>query len=308
MFGVNDASLPADAIEVAAACLADVASDFGEEIGGPPTLAEFLEVLGWAVPVNSEATDGSFPQPLTFKAKLKGNKRYGSDRPSRVCGLNDGVFVDATDCLVALAEQLSAADGTLVSPQRFAAALFQVLQSGKIALADVTGEDVSRLTAEPSKQRGAKPGDVLAIPAHPGGYRMAVVVTRNRFGTALGLFQGRSPQGRLSPGLREAPRKYPVYTEESQVKNGTWRIVGHDESLLALFPADPPIYHRPNAWPGIVDTGTYGGAETADGSMRFIDADEAREVGIQDGTYHSSRSAAFLQKALDDEEDHPSQA
>lgn len=299
---MNEAALPADAFDEIAAGLAEVASDFAGEVGGPPTLAEFLEILGWATPANSAATYGGFPLPMRFTAHLKGNKRYESDEPSRVSGLNDGVFVDATDCLVALVEQLGAA-GTPVSPRRFAAALVQVLRSEKIALADITGADVRKLAAEPSKQRGARTGDILALPSRQGGYRMAVVLTRNRFGTAIGLFHGRSPQGRLSRSLRAAPRKYPVYTEESRIKDGTWKIVGHDESLSALFPADPPIYHEPNAWPGIVDTGDFGAAETADGSMRFIDADEAREVGLQDGTYRSSHVADFLQKTLDDEEE-----
>jgi hypothetical protein len=93
-----------------------------------------------------------------------------------------------------------------------------------------------------------------------------------------------------------------VYTEDSLVKDGTWKIVGTDESLLALFPADPPIYHKPGAWPGI-DTGEFGAAETADGPMRMIGADEAREVGLLGGTYRQTYPAAYLQKVLDDEDD-----
>ncbi|MEV5646854.1 hypothetical protein AB0L57_01270 [Nocardia sp. NPDC052254] len=58
---MEDDSPPADALEEVAAGLAAVASGLGEEVGGPPTLAEFLDVLGWAAPVDSEATDGTFP-------------------------------------------------------------------------------------------------------------------------------------------------------------------------------------------------------------------------------------------------------
>ena len=153
---------------------------------------------------------------------------------------------------------------------------------------------------------GPKPGDVLAIAAADGGCHMAVVVVLNRFGTALGLFHGTSAQGRLDLDLdlRRAPRKYPVYAGSNLVLDGTWKIADHNDGLLALFPSDPPIYHRPNAWPGIADTGEFGAAETADGTLRLIGPDEAREVGLLDGTYrHPTHHAAQLQKLLDDEVD-----
>ena len=126
------------------------------------------------------------------------------------------------------------------------------------------------------------------------------MVTLNRFGTALGLFRGTGARARLDANLRRAPRKLPVYTDNGRVADGTWKIVGHDDSLLALFPSDPPIYHRPNAWRGI-DTGEFGAAETADCTLRLIGPDEAREVGLQDGTYRQVCHAAWLQKLLDDE-------
>ncbi|MFB9834596.1 hypothetical protein [Actinoallomurus acaciae] len=302
---MNDAPLPPEALGEVAAGLAEVVSGFADEVGGAITLAEFLEVLGWAVPTNSEAIDEVLPRPLTFKVTLTGGERYDGDEPSRVPELNDAVFEDAGECQAVLAERLSAATGAPVTPRRLAEALLQVLRSGRIPLADVQGADIRGLTAEVPARRvpRPRPGDVLAIPARRRGHHLAVVLTRNHFGTALGLFEGRSPYGRLDPELRKAPRRHPVYTEESQIGNGAWRIVGHDESLLALFPADPPIYHEPGAWPGIVDTGEFGAAETAGGSLRFIDADEAREVGLQDGTYRSGYVAEHLQKILDGGED-----
>jgi len=52
-----------------------------------------------------------------------------------------------------------------------------------------------------------------------------------------------------------------------------------------------------------VDTGEFGAAETADGTMRFIGPDEARETGLADGSYRSTWIGTFLQETLDDEED-----
>ena len=78
---MNDVLLPESALNETTSGLAEVATEFADEIGGAPTLAEFLEILGWAVPVNSDVLDGGFPEPLTFKASLPGNKRYESTSP-----------------------------------------------------------------------------------------------------------------------------------------------------------------------------------------------------------------------------------
>lgn len=300
---VNDAPLTGSTLDEAVSKLAEISADFADEVGGPPTLGEFLEVLSWAVPARSNATDGTFATPLTFKATLKGNKKYASGEASRVGELNDSIFVDATDHLSDVVEHLSAAIGAPVTPSVFASAVLQALQTGKITFADVSGEDVRKLAVDGPKARYAKPkvGDVLAIPARRGGYHLAVVVDRNSFGTALGLFRGTSPLPRLSAAARGAPRPRPVHTEDHLVAEGTWRVVDHDESLLSLFPAKPEIYHKPNQWPGIVDTGEFGAAETADGTMRLIGPDEAREVGLQDGTYRQTYVAEHLQQWLDDE-------
>lgn len=261
--------------------LAGVAADFAEEAGGGPTLAEFLEVVGWSIPADSD-----LPVPLRFKATLKGNKRYESTETSRVPELNDHVFEDVRSVLANV--DIPLAD-----------ALLEAIQSGRIPLTDVNGEDVRKLTVDAKRATKPKPGDVIGIPAGEGGYRLAVVLGQNSFGTAIGLFDGVSAQGRLEQAIRDNPRKHPVYTEESLIKDGTWKILGHDDGLTSLFPSDPPIYHKAGAFPG-VDTGEFGAAETADGDMRMLSQAEASEVGLLDGTYRQVYPAAYLQKVLDE--------
>ncbi|HEY1574646.1 MAG TPA: hypothetical protein VGG05_25165 [Pseudonocardiaceae bacterium] len=288
MPAVDDAALPDDALTEAADGLAEVAVEFADELGSAPTFAEFLEILGWSLP------DSDLPTPLPLRAVMKGNKRYAGPGPSRVGELNDNVFEEARAALVPLFGVLKGS----ITPESFASVLLRMVNGGRIGFADIDGADVRKVVADVPKKRVAKAeiGDVLAIPVS-GGHRIGVVVAKNRFGSALGLFEGLSPTGRLTAQLRAAPRKYPVYTEESLVKNGTWQIVGHDDTLVELFPADPEIYHKPGAWPGI-DTGEFGAAEPADGPLRLIDAAEAREVGLSDGTYRQTYPAAFLQKVL----------
>jgi hypothetical protein len=304
---VYDAPLSADALAKAASRLEGVSADFADLIGRPPTLGELLEVLGWAIPANNDAADATFAPPMTFKANLKGNRRYASAEESRVGELNDSIFSDATDHLIALIEDLDAATGAPVSPQLFASAILQVLRTGQITLADVSGGDVRKLAVNgPTRNPKPKVGDVVAIPAQRGGYHLAVVVARNRFGTALGLFYGTSPLPRLGPAARRAPRPHPVHTNDRLIVTGVWRVVDHDETLLSLFPAEPEIYHKPGQWSDIgIDTGEFGAAETADGTIRLIGPDEAREVGLLDGTYRQVETADFLQRRLDEEDKNP---
>lgn len=298
---MNEVPLPESALADAASGLAEVATEFTDEVGGPPTLAEFLEILAWAIPTNSDALSDGFPETLPLRANLKGNKRYSSAESSRVGELNDNVFEEARDYLLTLCRQLKAVTDKQVTPEWFAAAMLQVLNTDRVTLADVSGSDVRKLTAEAPKKRAAKAeiGDLLAIPLEQGGYRLAVVVARNRFGTALGFFDGVSTNGRLTAELRATPRKHPIYTEESLIKNGTWQIVAHDDTLPTLFPTNPEIYHKPGAWPGI-DTGEHGAAEPADGPLRLIDSEEATEIGLKDGSYRQTYPAAYLQKRLAD--------
>ena len=95
--GVNDISLPVGVLDEASSDLAKIAAQFAEELDGPLTLAEFLELLGWAVPLGSEAINDVFPQPLRFKAVLRGNKPYRSNRASRVHDLDDNPFEEARE-------------------------------------------------------------------------------------------------------------------------------------------------------------------------------------------------------------------
>src|SRR5262245_41718546 len=146
--GVNDVSLPPSAVDEASSGLAEIAAEFAEELGGPLTLAEFLELLGWAVPSGSEAIDGLFIQPLRFKVALKGNKSYRNDVPSRVHDLDDHPFEEAREHNRVLVERMWAASDAPVTPQQFASAILQVLRTGRIILADVKPEDIRKLTAD----------------------------------------------------------------------------------------------------------------------------------------------------------------
>jgi hypothetical protein len=133
---------------------------------------------------------------------------------------------------------------------------------------------------------GSQLADLIAIPSSLGGNYLALIVARNRFGTAFGLFKGRRANTRV-PRLDDHVNPYPVYCDERRVRDGSWPIVTHADQLRSLFAAEPEIFHM------------VGVAERADGTMRDVPDDEADRLGLRDGTYRQVHMSTFLPDELD---------
>jgi hypothetical protein len=272
---------------------------FADEQDGAPTFGEFLEILGWSVPDNNEFM-GASPIPLVFKAKVKGNKRYKAEPSDRVAGLNDNTFNEATDVLAFLVERAGSARGQEVSPADLAGHVLQVLRAGDVSFADISSGDVVDLTVDvPKRIPKPKVGDVVAIPAAEPGYHLAVVLADDQIGLALGLLQGVVAKPRVGRADQYQARHIPIYTDARSIANGTWRIVGHNDELLALFPDPPELY-----WDAVTAFGDrfgdYGAAGRQDSPKRLISKEEAEAVGVLDGTYRQTHLGEYFQKALNE--------
>jgi len=278
--------------------LARLVSMLGEEFGSLPALGEFLEVLSVAVPVG-DGFASNLPVPFRLKAKVKGNRRYSYNRKSRVAELNDAAFTGASDFLSFLGRGMFSA-GSQVTADVFAAGILRILNGSDVSFEDVSAAQVVALVAEvPKRIIRAQRGDVVSIRAKSGNYHLAVVVARNRFGTALGFLRGDFLFPRVGNAERCQARSRPVYTDDQLVANGTWTVIGHAEDLLALFPDDPEIYHAPDLlWPDD-QIGEFGSAESSSG-LRRIAKEEAEEVGLLNGTYRQVYLSGHLQQLLDD--------
>ncbi|MFF6984292.1 hypothetical protein ACFZAV_43020 [Streptomyces sp. NPDC008343] len=288
---MSDASKSADALNECISRLTMISAEFVNQTGKAPSLDELLSILGWA-------SFGIYPEPLKFAAKLKRNRRYKAPSSSLVGELGDSIFADAASFMAAMAEGVH---GHPLSPSELASSLAVTIGSSNIPLEDVAGDEITELTTHASKKISKpKIGDVLAVPASAGEYYLAAVVARNRFGTALGFLRGRFRVPRPVSEERIAVYRFPIYTDDRLVATGQWKVVGHDEKLLSLFPAEPEIYHSPDLqWPG-VDLGEFGAAEKATGEIRLIGLDEARQVGLLDGTYQQSYLGESVGKVIAD--------
>jgi hypothetical protein len=272
-----------------------ILDDFRDEIDRAPTLAEFLEILSVSVPSRSQYLDRVGP-PLRMSATLLRGRRYRSRYESAVSDLNDATFVAASDWLAVLAESVSRATGTEVTEQSLADAVLAAIRSADISFSDVESDEVSALAATPSNRKTRRPkrGDVLAIPGEHGSYYFAVVLERNRFGTALGIFLGSHALARLPADSALRPLPWAVHTDDRQVLDGNWPIIEHREDLTAQFPAEAEIYHGTHLNIFGDDVGEFGAAETAAGRLRLIGKEEADAVGLTDRTYRQSEMSEYL--------------
>lgn len=279
--------------------LKEVLSSFQDEIGSPPTLGEFLEIVGLAMPSASEDIDVS-PGVFQIDAKV-GGKKYRPRHDSRVPELNDSAFVDASSLLTFIGEQVSAGHGRAASLGDLATAILEILRGEDVAFDDIRGTEVNSLAVTvPKNAAKPKPGDLIAIPVGNSGYRMAVITARNRFGTAIGLLGPATSLPRVNKASLSSAAERSVYTDDQLFSEGVWMIVGHDDELLSRFPPDPEIYHGPDLIFPDAQLGEFGAAETASGVIRQITKNEAEEVGLLDNSYQQIFVSTHLQQLITD--------
>lgn len=282
-------------LEEALKLLDRVTDAFYDEEGGSPSLGEFLEIAG-----SSEPSNSTFSFPLVFKAKIAGNRLYKANPSERVSGLNDNTFNEATELLAFLIEHADSDSDQPASPADVAGRLLQVLRAAEFSFSDISSENVVDLTVKvPKRFAKAKRGDVVAIPAAEHGYHLAVALSDDQTGLALGLLKGVFSAPLVGRVDQHLARHIPVYTGHALIKNGTWRVVDHNEALLDLFPDPPEVY-----WEAVTDFGDrfgdYGAAGTVGGPKRLIDKAEAEAVGLFDRTYRQTYVEEHFQKVLNE--------
>lgn len=274
-----------EALEAEAARgLTELVDGIADELGGPPRLAEMLEVVGWGAESLRKHVAKEPRLPLLLMPQWRSEASRPQPPPSRVGELGDRAFVDAGDLLSELARRLAATQGSRPTVSDVAHLLGQgLLRVQPELLEDFDPTELEGLTVQSDQvPKRAEVGDILAIPARDGRHFLAVVLDRNTFGTALGLFEGTHPARAISAAEHPPVVDRPVYVGEEAVASGRWRVVGHDDDLVKVFPPKPEIFHRPD--PDLLDdsVGPHGAAETPDRQVRQLSEREAREVGIFD--------------------------
>lgn len=277
--------------------IGEIGDEFKNEIDRVPIVDELLEILSYGASALPAITFGSedAPAAVTFRAKWRGAKQV--EESNAIGELNDSLFVLAADlfgsivsyCGVEKLNEKQLSDWLTTVVQALIAAGSLGSGGGELQKIEVK--------ATRGKSKRGKVGDVVAIPAGSGRYYIAVIVGKNQFGTAYGFFRGRHP-------LRAPPKsrvvEHPIYSDDDPIWAGRWKVIGHDEQLRSLFPAEPEIFHRPQqTYPGEPEIGPFGSGETVSGKMRNVSQDEAQRLGLLDGSYRQIYPSQIFEQALE---------
>jgi hypothetical protein len=252
-----------------------------DEFAGPPSVSELMEVIGRALPRSDNRLD-FIPSGIVT---VPPNGEPKQPATSRVAELNDNAFVLSAN-LIALILDTHAGVSCRLTTASLSKLLTELISQVPDGLLEESATTAPAITVlgSPVRQH-PKVGDLVAIPAADSGCYQAVILARNRFGTAFGFFKGRHELASIA-NLESDIHPYPVYSGEELIREGQWRIVGHDDSLRSLFPQDPEIYHF------------MGVAETADGTLRQVSDQELTLVGVTDGSYQQVYHSSYLEQLL----------
>ena len=289
-----------EAATVAAEGLKMLADEFADEVERRPTSAELFELLTWgAKSSGGEFFSDAHPADITLlKPQLRKGARLletwdarDEDR-SALRDLNDAAYVVASDLVGDVSTAVEEQTGEPPTLRRFCEIIVGGLRlCDEGLLSDVRPSDIVAVKADVKKQKrsSAKVGDIIAVPAKNGEHFIGVVLDKNKFGVAYGFFRGTS---RIKPvGARSHPPadRHPVYSSDLHMAGGRWKVIGHDEGLLSLFPSEPELYYRKYPDDNNPAIGPYGAAENAAGRIRHVSKEEAEEVGLLSGEYRQVR-------------------
>jgi hypothetical protein len=295
-------------IALSAGGIKEVADEFAAEMVSRPSCADLFEILTWALRAGDreKLSDVHTSNIIALRPQMK--KKEGRpiswDRDytgEAVAGLNDAVFVVASGFLLQLANAFKDATGHLPSLADICNLLVDGLhRCDEGLLDDVTPAQITGVKPEVRKQKKITPriGDIVAIPEETGEYFFAVVLAKNAFGTAFGFFKGTSRLRPLSINSHPAVNPRPIYSADDFIEDGRWKIIGHDEGLLSLFPEEPEIYHRQHADRPNPMLGTYGAGETASGKLRPLTKEEAEKIGLLSDEYRQNYMPETLENYL----------
>lgn len=218
----------------------------------------------------------------------------------RVSDFGDHVFTRAADFLSEIMPRIVLDTEQLPTLAEFCKLLVAGAEYGtKSSILRSAKQLKPRIAASNGSRPRAKIGDIVEIPASAGGAYRAVIVAKNSTGTAYGLIAGPGARMRERPVRKFVPAVF--YSGEYALKEGRWKIVGHDHSLLDGFPADPELYLRKQDvfYRDDPRVGPFGAAVGSDGKYRQISEGEAEEVGLLSGDYDQCFMEEQLEAWLD---------
>ncbi len=310
----NRSAVDGRAVDLAVGWFRDIWAALAEDRGEVPLPSDLLALLVCTLQEGGQtwiAADGRSTvglQELIWRGQTPGVASGDRDASAKVSSkqsqkslddLSDWVFTTTEDGLAAF-YRATKQIGTCSSFEQLSLTLEQALT---LFLAQVSGkacEGKLELKVRKANSPKAKIGDVVAIPTSNGAFYAAIVISENRFGTALGVFLDPHLQADINLVRSERRLPYAVYTGQAAVKSSRWPLIGHRPDWLNLFPAEPEIFHSKRDVLNATNPqiGPHGSAETPAGKLRSLSADEAAGVRLTSGLYQQLFLESFLENQL----------
>lgn len=204
---------------------------------------------------------------------------------SRVGQLNDTCFSEATEALSNICREFKEELGTAPSLPELLEILTWAIKAIPDDLVDgLENSEVSELKATIRKSRKQKLtlGDVCAFPDGAGGYRLGVFLGKNHLSSAVILLKGHFS---LTPLRRNGAVKYIPYPRYVFLADRIVPVVGRLERIAQQFADAPWTIRSPHDFPENPSIGKYGSVIADDNSVTYLTKDEARKLGITDGSF-----------------------
>lgn len=214
--------------------------------------------------------------------------------------LPDHVFEDSKRALTEMNSAIQEELGRKPTLEEFCSLLVEAMDSMDL-FSDVSPCSLAALKPVLRKvTKRLSRGDLIAVPSKAGGFFVIVHLGfyEGPFGDIFGVLKGKMQ--RIGKGWKPASTGRWFGLTLHAIREGRWRVIGHQPEVADLFPKEPHTYHAKKYNKDNPAIGEFGSAETPDGVLRSITKEEAESVGLLTGEYRYSmledEFVAFLER------------
>ena len=265
--------------------LDEIFEAFNEELDRKPRLSEFFSLILWSIRNDVTELFDENAEGIKMKTKSGVVRIQYNETMDHLGDLNDNCFTASAEAIARLSKEMNQGKGSKVKVLNLLESIVQILKTNPTGyFEDFNQKDIEKIDVLISKQKKIRPkkGDVIAIPLSANLFAACIFITKTSFGSALGIFNKK--YHRIIPNeLKDAPvLNFPIFTTDSSIETGDWKILFNDPGLLAHFPENPERYHSPLL---TEQAKPYGLAETSDGQLRKLSRQESESIGISEAGF-----------------------
>ena len=264
--------------------LNEIFEAFTEEMERKIQVKEFFCLILWSVKnISIEPYNyitATSVEEIRVVMKAQSLKINISEILDQLGELNDNCFVTTSDFISALIkENLQSDDYEITIKSVFHLIIIALHKFDTTPFEDYDKLEIQKVDIKfvSKKKIRIKQGDVITIPLSDTTFAIAIMIEKTSFGTGYGIFNKRYSSFSFKQLVSDEVLKYQLFTVDTPVQEGVWKIMFNDKNLLNRFPKTLEKFHSPLLFDSAKP---YGLGETSDGTLRKLSKEEAEEIGI----------------------------